>query len=375
VNFDFNEEQIAMRDQVRRMLEERGALKAARRVLAQNGEFDAALWREMTALGWPAVSIAEKYGGLGLGCLYLCVIAEELGRSLAPTPFGSSIYLAADALALAGSDEQKARWLPLLASGEVIATIAVAEGRAASHPQRLRTSIAAGRMVGAKTAVPDALSAAFAVVLAADPAAHAPSLALVDLAEEGVTRTKVATIDPSRGHAEIRFDRVPCERLGAPGTGWELWTLLRDRAAVPFAFEAIGGAQACLEASVAWARERYAFGRPIGSFQAIKHKLADMFVSIELARSNAYFAAWALSTEAPQLAAAAAAARLAATDAYWQAARENLQVHGGMGFSQASDCHLFYRRSKLLAVNLGGPRFWRDRLAHEIAAGRAELEA
>ncbi|MDB6105743.1 MAG: acyl-CoA dehydrogenase [Gammaproteobacteria bacterium] len=375
MNFDFDEEQIALRGQARRMLEERGALTAARGVLEQNGEFDEALWREMTALGWPAVNIAEKYGGLGLGSLYLCVIAEELGRSLAPTPFGSSIYLAAEALTLAGTEEQKTRWLPRLAAGEAIATIAIAEGRGASDPKRLQTSIKAGRLVGAKTAVPDALDAAFAVVLAADPAAHAPSLVLVDLAGDGVARTKVPTIDPSRGHAEIRFDGVPCEPLGVPGTGWELWTLLRDRAAVPFAFEAIGGAQACLEASVACAQERYAFGRPIGSFQAIKHKLADLFVAIELARSNAYFAAWALSTEAPQLAAAAAAARLSTTEAYWQAARENLHVHGGIGCTQSSNCHLFYRRSKLLAVNLGGPRFWRDRLGDEIASGRAELGA
>ncbi|MDB5428903.1 MAG: acyl-CoA dehydrogenase [Caulobacter sp.] len=374
MDFGFSDEQIALRDQARRVLTARDALGAARRVTEAGLDHDAALWGEIRALGWPAITIPERHGGLGLGPVDLCVVAEELGRSLAPTPFATNLYLAAEALMLDGASEAAARWLPLLAAGEASGTVAIAEGRGELTPEALATRIDGTRIDGVKVAAPDGLAADFALVLARDAAAGGASLALVELGGKGVCRQPEATIDPSRGHAELRFAGAPCTVLGRAGDGWGLWNRLRDRAAVPFAFEAIGGAQACLEAAIGWARERHTFGRPIGSYQAIKHTLADMFVAIELARSNAYYAAWALSVDAPQLTGAAASARIAATDAFWLAARENLQIHGGLGFTHESDCHLFYRRAKLLAVNLGGPRFWRARLAGEIMAGRAELE-
>jgi acyl-CoA dehydrogenase len=198
-------------------------------------------------------------------------------------------------------------------------------------------------------------------------------LALVDLTSAGVTRAPVETIDPSRSHARIVFDNAPAEALGGPGGGEALLRCVQDRAAVLFAFEQVGGAQRSLEMARDYALERYAFGRPIGSFQAIKHKLVDIYVAIELARSNAYYGAWALARDAAELPLAAAAARVSANDAFFQAAKENIQVHGGMGFTWEADCHLYYRRSKLLSLVLGSTRLWKDRLITQLESANAPL--
>ena len=186
-----------------------------------------------------------------------------------------------------------------------------------------------------------------------------------------MTREAVETIDPSRKQARLTFSGVVCEQLGGPGEGESLLRRIEDRAAILFAFEQVGGAQMALEMARDYALERYAFGRPIGSFQAIKHKLADVYVAVELARSNAYYGAWALANDAPELAAAAAAARVAASEAYFLAAKENIQVHGGMGYTWAFDCHLHYRRSKMLGVTLGSARKWKDRLITQLETSNA----
>jgi len=187
----------------------------------------------------------------------------------------------------------------------------------------------------------------------------------------GVTRAAVATVDPTRSHARIALDGAPGELLGAAGQGWALAERLLDRAAVLVAFEQIGGAQASLEMAREYALGRFAFGRQIASFQAIKHKLADMYVGVELARSNAYYGAWALTKDAPELPVAAAAARVAASEAYYQAAKENIQIHGGMGFTWEFDCHLHYRRAKLTGLMLGSARRWKDLLVARLEAGAA----
>jgi alkylation response protein AidB-like acyl-CoA dehydrogenase len=196
-------------------------------------------------------------------------------------------------------------------------------------------------------------------------------LVLADLSQSGVTREGVETIDQSRKHARIAFTNAPGELLGSLGDGDRLLATVEQRAAILMAFEQVGGAQRCLEMARDYALERYAFGRPIGSFQAIKHKLADVYVATELARSNAYYGAWALSKNAPQLALAAATARVSANEAFFLASKENIQVHGGMGFTWAFDCHLFYRRSKLLAVANGSTRLWKDRLVTELQSANA----
>ena len=360
MNFDFSDDQRMLREQARRFLDE-NATGSARKVLEGDAPFDRDLWRRIAELGWLGTAVPEEFGGVGLTHEDLCVIAEEIGRSVAPTPFSSSVYLATEAILLAGSDAQKAEWLPKLAAGEAVGTMALAEGVKRSDPASLATAFGNGKLDGEKHPVPDGDVADIAVILARTPAGGT-ALALVDLAAPGVTRTPVETVDPSRSHAHIAFKGAPAEPLGTGKDGWEAAERVLDRAAVLLAFEQLGGAQQCLEMATDYAKERFAFGRQIGSFQAIKHKLADVYVATELARSNAYYGAWALATDAPDLPVAAAAARIAASKAFFLAASENIQTHGGMGFTWEMDCHLYYRRAKLLALTLGSERRWKDKL-------------
>jgi alkylation response protein AidB-like acyl-CoA dehydrogenase len=314
-------------------------------------------------MGWTGAAIPEEYGGAGLGRLAVCVLAEEIGRAVAPVPFSSSVYLATEAIKLFGSEDQKESWLPRLAAGEVIGTFAMAEQPGPADPERLRASVSGARLSGVKLAVPDGDIADFAVVVVRDAAG--PCLHIVELAADGVSRETVQTIDPTRSHARITFSGAACEPL--PGSnGPESVRTLLDYAAVPMAFEQLGGAQAALDMASAYAKERFAFGRPIGSFQAIKHKLAEMYIQVELARSNAYYGAWAVHTGAAELPIAASVARIAACDAGWFVTKENIQTHGGMGFTWQMDCHLYYRRAKLLALALGGAREWKRRLISEL---------
>jgi acyl-CoA dehydrogenase len=367
MNFEFSDEQNLLREQAQAFLARTCPLTTVRKVLDGKATFDEATWRGMIDLGWTATTIPEQYEGLGLGYLELCVLAEELGRSLAPTPFSSSIYLAAEALLAFGTEAQKSRYLPKLALGEWIGTLAHAEGAAVAAAGRLRTRAVGERLTGTKLPVPDGDAAEFAIVLAKDEDRRA-SMYIVDLNGSGVRRKTVATLDPTRSHAEIRLKDAPGELLGARGEGVSQLGRLFDRAAVLFAFEQVGGAHAALEMARDYALGRFAFGRPIASFQAIKHKLADMYIAATLARSNGYYGAWALSTAAPELPLAAATARVSATEAYYECSKENIQTHGGMGFTWEFDCHLYYRRAKLLAVNLGGLPVWKDRLVTALEA-------
>jgi acyl-CoA dehydrogenase len=361
MNFEFSEEQNLLREQAQRFLRDKCPLEVVRLVLDdKNLSHDAGLWQGMVELGWTGVSIPEQYGGVGLGYLELCVIAEELGRSLAPTPFASSVYLATEALLRFGSDAQKENYLPRLAAGEIIGTFAMAEGRGAPAAEKLKTRFDGGALSGEKLPVPDGDIADIAVVLAS--AEDGPVMCVVDLSANGVKRTVLETMDPTRSQAAIVFDGATAELLGETGSGWEQSQELLSRAAVLFAFEQCGGAQAALDMAKDYALQRYAFGRSIASFQAIKHKLADMYIATTLARSNSYYGAWALSTDAIELPLAAATARVSSTAAFNECASENIQTHGGMGFTWEFNCHLYYRRAKSLAVNLGGLHRWQDTL-------------
>ncbi len=369
MNFDFSEEQYLLRDQAKRFLGDRSTPAAVRAVLEDDAiSYDEELWRGMAELGWIGTAIPEEYGGAGLSGEDLCVIAEELGRSLAPTPFSSSVYMAAEALLIAGSEDQKQAYLPALAMGERIGCMAVAVGIGLANAASTKTHASGGVIEGMKVPVADGDVADFAVVLANTESGNEPSLFLVDLEGDGVSRKPVEMIDPTRSHAEITFAGAAAELLGEPGEGWTITRAVFDRAAILMAFEQVGGAQACLDMAADYARNRFAFGRAIGSYQAIKHKLADIYVATELARANAYYGAWALAADAPDLPTAAAAARVAASEAYNLAARENIQTHGGMGFTWEFDCHLYYRRAKLLSLALGGERVWKDRLISQLEA-------
>lgn len=361
MNFDFSEDLNLLRDEARRFLAEQCPTKAVRRILDGEDAYDRALWRRVAEMGWLGAAVPEEHGGAGLGHEGLCVLAEEVGRALAPIPFASSVYLATEAIVAHGTEAQKTRHLQRLVAGEAIGTLALAEGPDNPRPEAVRARVRAGRLDADKWPVVDGGIADLAVVVARDED-DAIGLYLVDLTGEGVTRETLQTVDPTRDQARLRFAGAPAERLGTGPAGWAAVQALLDRAAVLVAFEQVGGAQACLEMATAYAKERIAFGRPIGSFQAIKHKLADVYVATELARSNAYYGAWALQAGAPELPLAAAAARVSATEAFHLASKENIQTHGGMGFTWELDCHLFYRRAKMLALALGSARHWKERL-------------
>ena len=369
MNFDFSDEQKQLRDEARRFLSENCSTKEVRAVLEGKDTYDRKVWKGLADLGLLGIAIPEEFGGAGAGRLELCVVAEELGRALAPVPYSSTVYLASELLMLAGSDEQKKQWLPKIAAGEAIGTLALVEGVGDTTPKSIRASVSGGKLTGKKALVPDGGIADFAIVVARAAAGddeRGVGHYIVDLKGAGVKAAAVETVDPTRNHAELAFEGAAADPLGATGEGWAHLSKVLDRAAVLIAFEQIGGADRALEMGRDYALDRMAFGRPIGSFQAIKHILADMYVAATLARSNAYYGAWALSTDAPELAEAAANARVSATQAYQLCAKNNTQVHGGMGFTWEFDCHLYYRRSNLLALSLGSLTMWENRLIDEM---------
>ena len=370
MNFDFSDDQKMLRDQAVKFLNDKCDRTLVRSILEDDNQFySKELWNEISSMGWTGTSIPEEYGGLGLGMLELCVIAEELGRSLAPIPFSSSIYLFAEFLKYYGSEEQKKKYLPSIASGESIGTFALAETNGSPKPSNIQCEFSNGIMNGIKSPVNDGMIADFAIVAANtdnNRNYNSISLFIVDLKQSGVELEKLDTLDPTRPSSRMKFISAKAEILGEIGAGWNMIQDILNRSAVLFAFEQVGGSQASLEDAKKYSLERYAFGKQIGSFQALKHKMADMYVKIELAKSNAYYGAWALSTDSSELPVAAAGARVSATEAFHYASKENIQIHGGVGFTWEYDCHLFYRRSKLLSLNIGSIRQWKENLISNL---------
>jgi acyl-CoA dehydrogenase len=377
MNFDFSDDQKLLKEQVRKFLADKCTMKVVRRVLDGSEAFAGEVWKGLVDLGVPGVGIPEEFGGLGLSPLELCVVAEEIGRAAAPVPFDTSVVLATEAIKLAGSDAQKKKWLTALAGGQAIGTLAVAEGAQPPKPRTIRTTFGGGRLNGRKVPVADGDAASFAIVLAntggqgANPGDRAVSLVLVDLDQNQVAKKRVETIDPTRKHAELTFTDAPAELLGGEGEGGRLLERLYDAAAVYFAFAQVGGAEAAMWMARDYALQRQAFGRAIGSYQAIKHKLADCYVKLEVARSNAYYGAMMLTEYdrgggGADLPVAAAAARIAATEAYDFASKENIQTHGGIGFTWEADTQFHYRRARVFALSLGGPMAWKDKLVSRL---------
>jgi acyl-CoA dehydrogenase len=348
-------------EQVRGLLAERSPYDRLRSLINAEAEWDEPLWRELGEMGFLGAALPEAYGGLGMTALDQAVIVQELGRTNAAVPFFSTIVLCADAIRLFGSEAQKARWLPGLASGEIVGCFAYAEGPGPSFATG--AIFTQGKLSGVKTPVADAGGAHIAVVLVAGN-----GLALVELDQSGITRTKLDSFDQLRAHYRIDFEGAAAEAM--PGSG-DIATLI-DRAAVQAAFEGTGAAEACLEMARDYALDRQIFGRSLASFQAIKHKLAELAVQVELARSNAYFGAWAADQSPDDLPAAAASARLTALTAFETGARENIQVHGGIGYTQDANCHFYYRRERTLALALGSVDYWADRLINAQPGSQAK---
>jgi len=350
MNFDFSDEVKMMGEAARKFLHDRSPPKIVRRIFEGDEPFERDLWRSMAEMGWQGVAVPEAFGGSELGYEALCLLALEVGTALATA-----------ALVAAGTEAQQREWLPALADGSLVGSFALAEGLGNPDPRLVAANTVDGRLTGTKWPVPFGAVADIAIVAARDAEGEV-GLHLVELRSSGVERRPVAAIDPGRRDAVLAFDAVRAEPLGPAGRGWPAIRSVLDRAAILVAFEQVGGAQACLTMARDYALERYAFGRPIGSFQAIKHRLADIYMAVELARAHAYYAAWALAADAPELGVAAASARVAASEAYALAAQENIQIHGGMGMTWDLDCHLYYRRAKALGLELGSLPHWKDRL-------------
>ncbi len=362
MDFDFSADAKELRLAARRFLDERAGPAVARRAMNGDAPYDAALWLEVIGLGWTAARVPEAHGGVGMTAEAACVLAEEAGRSLAPVPL-TSVLAATEALLLAGSAAQQARWLPGIADGSVIAVTGWAESGNAAPLQAMSNSAArvtGGLLTGVKFPVADLLGAQLAIVAAQGP--DGAQLYLVDLEKPGVMVEPVTTLDLVRRHGRLTAVGAPAEPLGTPGDAQD-WL---DRAALLAAWEAIGTASAAMEMTVAYARQRVAFGQAIGRYQGVKHKCADMYIKLELARAHALHGAASMVNDAPELRQAASAARVASLDALSFTAEEAVQLHGGIGFTWESDCQFYYRRNRALVAALGSRGFWADRLVRSL---------
>ena len=355
MNFDLSDDAKMLGEQARRFLSERAGPVRARR--AMNGEDMGPLTAEIAGLGWPAVRVPEARGGLGLGFEELAALAEEAGRALLPAPLLSTFGLV-EALRLA-DDDAGAAWLPRLASGEATGCLAWAEG--SRGPAAMPAAkVDNGVLSGVKSPVADGLGAGVAVVTVAGP--DGPELALAALDGPAVARVAVETLDLVRPSATLTFAAAPATRICDNAT----WHRLLDRLAVLASFEAIGTATAAMEMTVAYAKDRVAFGQRIGRYQGVKHKLADMYIKLELARAHALHAVASIEGADGELTQAAAAARVSSLDALRFAAEEAVQLHGGIGFTWEHDCQFYYRRSRQLAAQYGTRPFWSERLVRAL---------
>jgi alkylation response protein AidB-like acyl-CoA dehydrogenase len=374
MDFGFTEEQEALRKSAREFLTDRSTTALVRQLMAHKTGFDEGLWKEMASLGWMGTAIPEEDGGLGLGLIELGVLAEEMGRAILPSPFYSSVGLAAPVIAAAAEGDVRKRVLGGIASGELRATVALVEeeGRWDAAGVKAKAVPADGgyKLSGTKVFVPDAHLADEIVVAARTSRAKDPregiSLFLVPASDKKVKIKQLETIDQTRrlGQVKVGGVVVGADRLiGPEGGGWPLLERALDRAATTLSAEATGLATKVLELSRDYAKERMQFDRPIGSFQAISHRVANMLLLTENARSNTYYAAWALEEGAPDAQLATATAKVAASEAARIVAQDGIQVHGGIGFTWEHDMHLYYRRAKWCELFLGDPTLWRERIA------------
>lgn len=361
MNFDFSDDQRMLRDHARRFLSEASDFHALRQTLASGNGYSEALWRQVTDLGWQGVALPEAQGGLDLGMLELCVLAEELGRSLSPIPFFSTVCLAAEILKRCPSEAAHSLLAEIVSGTAIVSTGLITPDQ---NWEAKALEYHSSHISGRSGPLAYAADANFVILPALSNGV--PVLILIDLNHAAIKRERLKAYDEVIPFARLHLSAAPAQLLCEGPMAQQIMSRVVNQAAVLTAFEQIGGAEAALEASCAYALERHTFGRPIGSYQAVKHKLADMAVKIELARSNAFYGAWALhaGTDA-ELALAAASSRLSAGEAFEYSAEECLHLHGGIGYTWEADCHFFYKRARLLAVSLGGASAWIERLLCE----------
>jgi alkylation response protein AidB-like acyl-CoA dehydrogenase len=378
MNFALDEEQERLRATARAFLAERSASPQVRAAMDSALGWDPAVWRRIGAeLGWSAVIVPEAYGGLGLGHVELAVLMEEMGAALLCAPFFSTVCLATNALVVGGSEAQKQDALARIAAGEVVATVAWTEPNGRWDAAGIEATARRGAggdfvLTGTKTFVVDGHAADLIVVAARRDGSHGEtgvSLFLLPADAKGLRRRGLGTMDRTRRQGEVILDgvRAPAASLvGEEGEGWRILAKTLALATVALAAEQVGGTQRCLDMAVDYAKQRVQFGRPIGSFQAIKHKCANMLVQVESARSAAYFAACTAAEDGEELALAASLAKAYCSDAYFRCAAENVQIHGGIGFTWEHDAHLYLKRAKSSETLLGDASHHRELVAQRI---------
>jgi alkylation response protein AidB-like acyl-CoA dehydrogenase len=369
VHFGFSDEQVELRRTVRAFLEQKAPEAEVRRLMETEQGFDPDVWRQMgDQLGLQGLAIPEEFGGSGYSFRETAIVLEEMGRVLLPAPFLASAVLAASTLLHSGDDAARKELLPGIASGSTIATVAFVEGGGRWDPSAI--AVRAERdgdgyaLTGTKDFVLDGHVADLLLVLARIDTGLALFAVHGDAA--GLTRTPLFTMDQTRKLARVDLAGTPARLVGAERAGAELVERGLQFAAVGLAHEQVGGAQRCLEMSTQYAKDRIQFGRPIGSFQAVKHKCADMLVQVELARSAAYYAAWCAAELDDDLPVAAAMAKSYCSEAYFFVTAETIQVHGGIGFTWEHPAHLYFKRAKSSELLLGDPRHHRRLLADQL---------
>ncbi|MDQ1023370.1 alkylation response protein AidB-like acyl-CoA dehydrogenase [Streptomyces umbrinus] len=370
MDLTFSEEQDELRKVVRSFLTKHATEADVRRLAADPTGYDPVVWRRMaTEIGLQGLAVPEKYGGSGFGYVDLGVVFEETGRALLCAPYFATVALAAETLLRCDDERARGDLLPGMASGETVATLALTEenGRWDEAGIRLTAHDKAGgwRLTGVKTYVLDGHLADLLLVAARTPSGI--SLFAVEAEAPGLARTPLPTLDQTRKQARVEFTNTPARLLGPEGAAWPALERTLATASVLLAAEQVGGAAAALDAAVEYARIREQYGRPIGSFQGIKHKCADMLVEIESARSAAYGGLWALDAgDETETAISAALAQAFCSEAFTKVAGDNIQVHGGIGFTWEHLAHLYLKRAKSSEVLLGTPSYHRELLAARL---------
>jgi alkylation response protein AidB-like acyl-CoA dehydrogenase len=375
MDFGFSEEQEMLRQSARQFLETECAMTYVRKMMDDDTGYSAAQWKKMADLGWTGLIFSEEQGGAGLNMVDLVVVLEEMGRVVMPGPFFATVILGGLAVDLAGTAAQKKKYLPGICDGTLKATLAQVEesGRWDAEGITLpaKKDGSTYTLSGTKLFVHDAHNADLLIVPARTKGKGTKgiTLFLVDTKQQGVTVTLLKTMDQTRKLCEVSFDNVQVGKdgiLGKADKGWVLLDRLVDRAKVALCAEMCGGAQKVLEISVAYAKVREQFGRPIGSFQAIQHKCANMMVQVESAKSATYYAAWAVANDVPEAHLAACMAKAYCSDAYRMVSGEGIQIHGGIGFTWEHDMHLYFKRAKGSEVTFGDATWNRELVAQEV---------
>ncbi len=369
MNFAFSEEQEELRRITRQFLESKSPEAEVRRLMDTDEGYDPAIWSQMAnELGLQSLIVPEEFGGQGFTFVELTVVLEEMGRALLCAPYFSSAVLATTTLLHAGDDSAKKEHLPGIASGETIATLAFTEPNGKWDESGIEATAAKSgdgyAITGTKMFVLDGNVANLLLVAAKTDAGT--SIFAVDPTDSTVTRTNLATLDQTRKQSKIELAGTPATLIGTDGAGWATLERVLDLAAVALAAEQVGGAQKVLETAVQYAKDRVQFGRPIGSFQAIKHKCADMLLEVESAKSAAYYAAWCAAELNDELPSVASLAKAYCSEAYFHAAAENIQIHGGIGFTWEHPAHLYFKRAKSSELLFGDPTYHRELLAQRI---------